>query len=211
MEILRFANYFAKSCHCSTSFGIVAIMNINDKCSKYFRYIDFIECSDTQKKVKVDNSPKELATYEAISYLAKTIMDPIVKQFGQPQITYGLCSHNLQKHIKKSVAPSLDQHSGSERNSKGNLICPRGGIAVDFKIENIKTEHVAQYIVEHLKFDRLYFYGSDRPLHVSANAETAKQAIVVFNTSNRGRTPKTLTYQQFLDFIDALMNLPSGE
>ena len=201
MEVLRFANYFAKSCHCSTSFDIVATMNINDKCSKYFTYIDFIECSDTQKKVKVDNSPKELATYEAISYLAKTIMDPIVEQFGQPQITYGLCSHNLQKHIKKSVAPGLDQHSGSEKNSKGNLICPRGGIAVDFKIKNIKTDDVARYIVEHLEFDRLYFYGTERPLHVSATSETPKRAIVVFNTSKKGRTPKNLTDQQFLDFI----------
>ena len=175
-------------------------MNINDKCSKYFSYIDFIECSDTQKKVQVDNSPKEPKTYEAIAYLAQTIMDPIFEHFGQPQITYGLCSHNLQQHIKKSVAPTLDQHAGSERNSKGNLICPREGFAVDFRIENITTDHVAKYIVEHLKFDRLYFYGSDRPLHVSAVSETPKQAIVVFNVSNNRRTPKNLTHQQFLDF-----------
>lgn len=176
-------------------------MNINHKCSKYFRYIDFIECSDTQKKVKVDNSPKEIATYEAISYLAKTIMDPIVEQFGQPQITYGLCSHNLQKHIKKSVAPGLDQHSGSEKNSKGNLICPRGGIAVDFKIKNIKTDHVARYIVEHLEFDRLYFYGSDRPLHVSALMKTPRRAIVIFNNSENGRTPKNIAVRKFIDFL----------
>ena len=157
--------------------------------------------------VQVDNSPKEPKTYEAISYLAKTIMDPIVEQYGQPQITYGLCSHNLQKHIKNSVAPSLDQHAGNEKNSKGNLICPRGGFAVDFKIENIKTDHVARYIVEHLEFDRLYFHGSDRPLHVSAITETPKRAIVVFNTSNKGRTPKNLTHKQFLDFTaDALLN-----
>ena len=175
-------------------------MNINDKCSKYFSYFDFIECSDSQKKVQVDNSPKEPKTYEAISYLATTIMDPIFEQFGQPQITYGLCSHNLQKHIKKSVAPTLDQHAGSEKNSKGNLICSREGFAVDFKIEDVKTHHVARYIVEHLEFDRLYFYGSDRPLHVSAIADTAKRAIVVFNALNKGRTPKNLTHQQFLDF-----------
>ena len=173
-------------------------MNINDKCSKYFSFIDFIECSDTQKKVQVDNSPKEQKTYDAISYLATTIMDPIFEQLGQPQITYGLCSHNLQKHIKKSVAPSLDQHAGSERNSKGNLICPREGFAVDFKIENITTDHVARYIIEHLEFDRLYFYGIDRPLHVSATSDTPKRAIVVFNTSKKGRTPKNLTDQQFL-------------
>ena len=176
-------------------------MNINDKCSKYFSYIDFIECSDTQKKVQVNNSPKELKTYEAISYLSTTIMDPIFEKFGQPEITYGLCSHNLQRHIKKSVAPLLDQHAGSERNSKGNLICPREGFAVDFKIENTTTDHVARYIVEHLEFDRLYFYGINRPLHVSANSEAQKRAIVVFNTSKKGRTPKNLTDQQFLDLI----------
>ena len=176
-------------------------MNINDKCSKYFSYIDFIECSDTQKKVQIDNSPKELKTYEAISYLATTIMDPIFDQFGQPQITYGLCSHNLQKHIKKSVAPSLDQHAGSERNSKGNLICPREGFAVDFKIENITTDHVARYIVEHLEFDRLYFYGIDRPVHVSANSEAPKRAIVVFNNLENVRTPKHITPSKFIDFL----------
>ncbi len=72
---------------------------------------------------------------------------------------------------------------------------------MDFKIKNIKTDHVARYIVEHLEFDRLYFYGTERPLHVSATSETPKRAIVVFNTSKKGRTPKNLTDQQFLDFI----------
>ena len=165
-------------------------MNINDKCSKYFSYIDFIECSDTQKKVRVDNSPKELKTYEAISYLATKIMDPIFEQFGQPQITYGLCSHNLQKHIKKSVAPTLDQHAGSERNSKGNLICPREGFAVDFKIENVTADHVARYIVENLEFDRLYFYGAHRPLHVSANACSTAKMIISFIEKNGKKIPQ---------------------
>ena len=91
-------------------------MNINDNCSKYFRYVDFIECSDTQKKIQVDNRPKELQTYEAISHLSKTIMDPIFEHFGKPEITYGLCSHNLQKHIDKgflvSVGAAFDFYSG---------------------------------------------------------------------------------------------------
>ena len=175
-------------------------MNINDKCSKYFSYIDFIECSDTQKKVRVDNSPKELKTYQAISYLATKIMDPIFEQFGQPQITYGLCSHNLQKHIKKSVAPTLDQHAGSERNSKGNLICPREGFAVDFKIENITTDHVARYIVQHLEFDRLYFYGRDKPLHVSSNVFSDTRMIIMFNEKNGRRIPKRVNSSEFTSF-----------
>ena len=176
-------------------------MNIYEKCSKYFSYIDFIECSDTQKKVQVDNNPKEPKTYEAIAYLAKTIMDPIVERFGHPQITYGLCSQNLQKHIKKSIAPSLDQHAGSEKNSRGNLICDREGFAVDFKIAEIPTHFVARYIVEELNFDRLYFYGSDRPVHVSAKQGMPNNAIVIFNNSNNKRTPKNLTAQKFLDLL----------
>ena len=176
-------------------------MNINDKCSKYFSYIDFIECSDTQKKVQVDNSPKELKTFEAISYLACTIMDPIVEKFGQLEITYGLCSKNLQKHIKKSVAPNLDQHAGSEKNSKGNLICPREGFAVDFRIEKIPTDVLACYIVKNLDFDRLYFYGSDRPVHVSATQGISNKAIVIFHNTKNGRTPKNLTARKFLDLM----------
>ena len=176
-------------------------MNINDNCSKYFRYVDFIECSDTQKKIQVDNRPKELQTYEAISHLSKTIMDPIFEHFGKPEITYGLCSHNLQKHIKKSVAHNLDQHAGSEKNSKGNLICPRQGFAVDFKIANKTADHVAKYIVRQLNFDRLYFYGKNRPLHVSATLGQTNNALVVFNHINGKRTPRTLTHTQFFNFI----------
>ena len=176
-------------------------MNLNDKCSKYFSYIDFIECSDTQKKVKVDNRPKEPKTYEAISYLATTIMDPVFEEFGHIEITYGLCSHNLQKHIKKSVAPSLDQHAGSEKNSKGGLICRREGFAVDFRIEKVPTGVIASYIVENLDFDRLYYYGKDRPLHVSATLATSNKAVVIFRKTQGRRTPKNLTARQFLDFI----------
>ena len=177
-------------------------MNINDKCSKYFSYIDFIECSDTQKKVRVDNSPKELKTYEAISYLATKIMDPILEQFGQPQITYGLCSQNLQKHIKKNVAPNLDQHAGSELNSKGNLICPREGFAVDFRIANVGSKIVADYIVKELNFDRLYYYGNDRPIHVSAKQVEPLNSIIVFNHHQRDKVPKVIRAKVFLNNKD---------
>ena len=61
----------------------------------------------------------------------------VFEEFGSIEITYGFCSHNLQKHIKRNVAPKLDQHAGSELNSRGNLICQREGFAVDFKIKNI--------------------------------------------------------------------------
>ena len=179
-------------------------MDINTYCSKYFKYVDFIECSDTQKAVRVDNIPQQTKTFESIAYLANTILDPVYEKFGALNLTYGLCSHNLQKHIKKNVAPNLDQHAGSELNSKGNLICPREGFAVDFKVENITTDNIARYIVENLQFDRLYFYGRNRPVHVSATTAKSCKNIVVFNNSAIRRTPQNMTANQFIEHISDL-------
>ena len=151
--------------------------------------------------MKIDNMPREQKTFASIAHLAQTILDPIKEKFGEIDLTYGLCSHNLQKHIKKNVAPELDQHAGSEKNSKGKLICSREGFAVDFRIPNISTDLIAKFIVQKLEFDRLYFYGSDRPLHVSAAITQSKKAIVVFNQTNSKRTPKPLSVEQFFEFI----------
>lgn len=176
-------------------------MDINTYCSKYFKYVDFIECSNTQKVMQVNNIPKQAKTFDSIAYLAQSILDPVYDQFGPIELTYGLCSHNLQKHIKKNVAPKLDQHAGSELNSKGNLICPREGFAVDFKVASATSSTVAKYVVENLKFDRLYFYGKSRPIHVSATLDNPMSSIVIFNTKKNLRTPQSLTQQQFIDLL----------
>ena len=172
-------------------------MDINTYCSKYFKYVDFIECSETQKVVQVNNIPKQAKTFESIAYLAQSILDPVYDQFGPIEITYGLCSHNLQKHIKKNVAPVLDQHAGSELNSKGNLICPREGFAVDFKITSTSTKLVAKYIINNLTFDRLYYYGDDRPLHVSANRKEPKSIIVELTSRHGNKIPVVKTCNDF--------------
>lgn len=74
------------------------------------------------------------------------------------------------------MAPSLDQHASMENNSKGNRICKRDGAACDFYIEDQmgQMDKVAQYIIEHLPFDRLYYYGRNKPIHVSVGAENAR-------------------------------------
>ena len=69
---------------------------------------------------------------------------------------------------------------------------------------NIPTYIVAKYIVKKLDFDRLYFYGDDRPLHVSATRETPKKAVVIFNKTDKKRTPKTLTADKFLVSLASL-------
>ena len=176
-------------------------MDINTHCSKYFKYIDFIECSDTQKSVRVDNIPKQIKTFESIAYLANSILDPVYEKFGPLNLTYGLCSHNLQKHVKKNVAPNLDQHAASELNSKGNLICPREGFAVDFRIANVGSKIVADYIVKELNFDRLYYYGNDRPIHVSANEAEPLNSIIIFNHHQNGKVPRKTDPSKFLNMV----------
>ena len=81
---------------------------------------------------------------------------------------------------------------------------PKEGFAVDFRMANIPTYIVAKYIVKKLDFDRLYFYGDDRPLHVSATRETPKKAVVIFNKTDKKRTPKTLTADKFLVSLASL-------
>jgi hypothetical protein len=57
---------------------------------------------------------------------------------------------------------------------------------------------VAQWIVQHTPFDRLYFYGDDRPLHVSCGPEN-KREIVLMMPKEGGRTvPQVVKSDIFL-------------
>ena len=173
-------------------------MNLNEPCSKYFKYIDFVEASDTQKRVKVDNTPKEAETFRSIKNLATEVLDPVVEEFGPLTITYGLCSHNLQKHIRKNVSPKLDQHAGSELNSKGNLICPREGFAVDFFIPKKNSRDIVKFILKSCEYDRIYFYGDERPIHLSFNKNKNKFQIIEFIQLEKTKVPKIISSSRFL-------------
>tara|TARA_B100001059_G_C17710043_1_gene514944 strand:- start:85 stop:630 length:546 start_codon:yes stop_codon:yes gene_type:complete len=179
-------------------------MNPNQLCSKYFKYIDFIQASDTQKKVNLDNVPKQEKTFKNIEYLAKKILDPVFEEFGPIEITYGFCSHNLQKHIKRNVAPKLDQHAGSELNSRGNLICQREGFAVDFKIKNINSTIVSEFVIRKTNFDRLYFYGNTRPIHVSATSENPSKHIYIMRPTPQGKVPLKCHIDNFSNTVSKL-------
>ena len=47
------------------------------------------------------------------------------------------------------------------------------GAAVNFSVDNMPEQmhKVALWIVEHLTFDRIYYYGKTRPLHISYGPE----------------------------------------
>ena len=90
-----------------------------ESCSLYFKYQDFINCSDTFKISNINNIPLQKDTYIAISNFSKIILDNVQKEFGQITITYGFCGLDLQKLIKKIYIPKLINILGMKLIDKG--------------------------------------------------------------------------------------------
>ena len=184
-----------------------SIPSLDDFCGANFKFRDFVECGQTQKRLGVSNVPLNPKTYNALSRLALEVIDPVIDYFGSIVLTYGFSSSELAKKIDSNIAPKLDQHSGHECNRLGNPICDRLGIACDFIVEDESMFEVARWAASHTNFDRLYFYGDDRPIHVSAGPENLKQVTLMLpsKTSNR-RVPRSMTVDQFLALdLDHLM------
>ena len=119
------------------------------------------------------NSPLNDGSTEALDNLITYLLLPIQKQYGAMTVTYGFTSFDLLKYIKRyspgDIAPELDQHAAFEVNSKANRICKRDGAACDIVVAGYENQMhiIAEFIINELPFDRLYFYGSNRPIHVS--------------------------------------------
>lgn len=129
---------------------------------------------------------------DAIKLLVTSVLVPISQEFGDIKITYGFTSHNLLKEIRKTdpkgIAPALDQHASHETSSKGDIICPRLGAAADFIVNGQKSEMhlVADWISKNTAFDRLYFYGPTRPIHVTVGPDN-KRAVQIMDVSKLGK------------------------
>ncbi|PMB14897.1 hypothetical protein [Fischerella thermalis] len=72
-----------------------------------------------------------------------------------------------------------------EKNAKGNYYCKHLGAACDFQIVGVDSRKVISFI-RSLKYDSIYYYGKDSPVHVSWS-ETPRRKIWEFTTHN---TPK---------------------
>lgn len=144
-----------------------SIPDLEAPCGRYFTYRQLIECGETLARTGLPNRPKEPDSYSALYDLAVNILDPVIDYFGMIELTYGFCSSELAKRIAGRIAPELDQHAAYERNRKGRPICSRLGAAADFLVRDENMEEVARWIMANLPFDRLYYYGSDKPVHVS--------------------------------------------
>lgn len=147
-----------------------------------------------QKKhnVLIDNSPKEMESVNSLLMLIEYILLPIEKKFGDIDITYGFVSSELNRYIQKNsssgTSPSIDQHAASEINKASKNICKRHGLASDFIVKGyeMQMDKVMLFIVENLNFDKIYYYGNNKPLHVSVGNISEKH-LQVMNISDNGR------------------------
>lgn len=155
-------------------------------CGRHLTYRHFIECGETQARTGLLNLPRKPDTYTALYELAANVLDPVIDYFGMIELSYGFCSAELAKAIPGRIAAALDQHAGHEVNRLGRPICERLGAACDFIVADEDMEEVAFWVAVNTPFDRLYFYGKDRPIHVSYSDTPARQFVrMTLNASGR--------------------------
>jgi hypothetical protein len=165
---------------------------------KYLTLTEFCTCTQTYHRYRdqIDPFPTNPdETVLAIRALFQYIVDPIIDQFEYDnfQLTYGFCSPDLRRYLNQKdstsgikngrVDPRRDQHMAHEINRNGKYYCDRLGAACDLKIVGVESDCLVSWILENqLPFDSLYFYGSDRPIHISYGQQH-KRAIWTFTTS----------------------------
>lgn len=154
--------------------------------SANFTAADLCCAGITWQRVRIWNEPEQAETWAALEQLCETILEPVAARFGKPQLTYGFASLALFRHIPSGTAMALDQHAACELRRSGKPICSRLGAAVDFALPGVESLEVANWIADEMPFDRMYFYGSDRPLHVSVGPDR-KRSIVQMIESAPGR------------------------
>lgn len=172
--------------------------DLDKRCGANFTYRQLIECGETQQRLGLANLPLRPESYNALYELATRLLDPVIEYFGSICLTYGFCSPALSRYITKRVAPKLDQHAACEFGRTGKMICERGGAACDFIVDDEDMWEVAKWITEQLPFDRLYFYGRDKAIHVSYSPAMSKQAFTMLCTDSGRIAPKPFASKDFI-------------
>jgi hypothetical protein len=174
------------------------MVQLSETCSAHFRYRDLVACGETWARlfanaveVPAEFLPAQPETWAALEAIATQILDPLVAEFGSLTLTYGFAAQALTRHIPARIAPQLDQHASFELNSKGKRICERGGAAVDL---HVPGAHASQVVAQlrRLPFDRVYFYGDDRPIHVSWSATPIGHVTSMVPNANGRRVPRRM-------------------
>lgn len=178
-----------------------SLPSLDERCGQHFRYRDLIEVGSTWEQYRVDNRPRERATYEAIAALCAKVLDPVHDKFGRPVLTYAFASPALDKLIHRNPSPNAyrkgDQHAGCDLDSRGKPFCPRLGLAVDFRCPTVGSATVAKWVIENTEFDRLYFYDDTRPCHVSVGPDNKRQAILMTKLASGRLMPRRISIAHF--------------
>lgn len=186
------------------------IPDLDDWASSSHRFRDFVEDGGETSGL-VDNVPRSPETYDAIARLAFRILEPLHDQGFAPVITYGFCSPRRAPLVEawRTYQPG-DQHVGHELFD-GRPICPRLGFAVDLKVRSAIDCFAA--LLE-LDYDRIYFYGDTRPIHVSVApaGRLSSRVTVDMRDFHVKRRPKRRNPENFLRLLteDRARKLPPG-
>jgi hypothetical protein len=188
---------------------------------RYFTLAEFCTCSQTYQRYaeQIDPYPQNLSeTIPALVALCETILDPLIDKFGRDriQLTYGFCSNDLRRFLERRdpetgrkhgrIYPPTDQHMGYERKRSGVYYCRKPGAACDFRGVGIPSDRLIDWIVAQLPFDSLYYYGCDRPIHISYGPQH-RRAIWTFTAQG---TPTQKGVEHWLGRQSAEPNLHRG-
>jgi len=171
-------------------------LDLSAACGRHFALRDLIECGETWGRLAteggIDNLPRQPETLAGLERLCRDLLDPMVDHFGSVQLTYAFASRSLTRRIPRGIAPSLDQHAGYEVTKTGRLVCSRRGQAADVHVPGVGSHVIARWIASETPFDRLYFYGSDRPIHVSVGPDGARNIVWVRRTEGCRTIPRVI-------------------
>lgn len=162
---------------------------LDEACGRHLTFRALVEAGETWRRVRVPNLPEQPATWAALRGLAADVLDPVIEEFGPIQVTYGFASPALARHVPGRIDPSRDQHAGHELRPDGRPVCPRLGQAVDFAAAGVCSGRIAAWIATRGFFDRLYFYGPGKPLHVSVGPERARVIVAMTEGPSGRRIP----------------------
>ena len=183
------------------------LLDLDGPCGRHLAFRDLIECGETWHDARdsgtpIPNLPLRPESVAAMACLCETVLDPVIDQFGPITLTYGFTGPTLSRRAAVRVgrvAPAVDQHAACEVNRNGRQICERGGAAVDFLVDGTSTSDLAKWIVTNTDFDRLYYYGPSKPLHVSASTEPVGKIVLLERREPGGRAvPRNVRADRFL-------------
>jgi hypothetical protein len=164
-----------------------------------------MEVGDTWNLYRVDNLPRQLATYHAMQAICAKVLDLAHDKFGCVELTYAFASPELDKLVRKNPNPNTtrngDQHAGCELDSSGKPFCSRLGLGVDFRCPDISSAEVAKWVAENTEFDRIYFYSEDRPFHVSVGPDNERQITWMQQVSPERLMPRRISVVYFDELL----------